>query len=113
MHINLNDYKRKLLEFRSELVDQNESEKESTKTVELDQSRIGRLSRMDAMQSQQMAIEANRRRKIQLQKIDLALKRIENNTFGFCSQCDEEINPKRLEFDLTVSLCINCANGKI
>ena len=35
-------------------------------TVELDQSRVGRLSRMDAMQSQAMHLEADRRRVLEM-----------------------------------------------
>ena len=49
---------------------------EAAETVELDQTRVGRLSRMDALQSQAMSLEAQRRRRVELQQIDAALRRI-------------------------------------
>lgn len=105
-------FKNKLLEFRKKLVDHSLSTEEDSKTVELDQSRMGRLSRMDAMQSQAMAVEAKRRRNIQLQRIEAALKRIESNNYGLCVNCEDEIDPNRLEFDPTTFLCIECAENR-
>ena len=105
-------FKKKLLKLREELIHQSQSTEESTKAVELDQSRMGRLSRMDAMQSQAMAVESKRRREIQLQRIEAALKRIENKNYGLCVNCEDEINIERLEFDPTTFLCIECAENK-
>jgi DnaK suppressor protein len=85
---------------------------EGTATVELDQSTVGRLSRIDAMQMQQMNLESERRRQRELVALDAALSRIKNDEYGLCLQCDEEINPKRLEIDLTARYCINCANKR-
>jgi DnaK suppressor protein len=75
----------RLLELRKELLSLAELGDESAAVVELDQSKVGRLSRMDAMQAQAMAQASAERR-------------------------DELINPKRLEFDPTVTLCIECAS---
>ena len=36
--------------------------------------------------------------------------RIDDDEYGYCRECDEPINPKRLEFDPTVLLCIECAS---
>jgi len=77
--------------------------------VELDQSKVGRLSRMDAMQAQAMAKASAERRKVMLVKIVAALARIDDDVFGYCLACDEPINPKRLELDPTATLCIACA----
>ena len=49
-------FRNKLDELVAELNEDLESNQDSTRTVDLDTS-IGRLSRMDAMQSQQMALE--------------------------------------------------------
>ncbi|MBE0508599.1 MAG: TraR/DksA C4-type zinc finger protein [Marinospirillum sp.] len=78
-------------------------------TVELDQSRVGRLSRMDALQGQQMALEAERRRNQQLRQVLAALKRIEAGDYGDCAECGEPIAPGRLEYNPAVECCINCA----
>ena len=109
--IDINYYKKLLLNLKSETEIQSKIAKESTKTVELDQSRVGRLSRMDAMQSQALAVETERRRKIKLQKIDIALKRIESGEYGYCAQCDEIISKGRLDIDPTSIICVKCAAG--
>jgi DnaK suppressor protein len=100
----------KLLQLRAELEAAAETGKESAAVVELDQSKVGRLSRMDAMQAQAMAKAAERRREETLRRIEAALKRIDNDEYGYCARCDEPINPKRLEFDPTATLCIDCAS---
>lgn len=84
--------------------------KEARAAVELDQTKVGRLSRMDALQGQQMALAADRRRTLELQNIDAALKRLEAGDYGYCVRCDEPIAPKRLAFDPSTPLCIACAS---
>jgi DnaK suppressor protein len=77
--------------------------------VALDQQAVGRLSRMDAMQQQAMAQAAERARARDLQRIDAALRRIEDDEYGYCSDCGDEIAGKRLEIDPMANLCVNCA----
>lgn len=77
--------------------------------VELDQTRQGRLSRMDALQSQAMAKATAERRAQALRRIDAALRQIESGEFGYCVVCDEPIAPRRLENDPSVPTCIACA----
>ena len=82
---------------------------EAAAPVELDQSKVGRLSRMDAMQSQAIARDSQARRTARLGEIDAALKRLDDGTYGECLECGESINPARLEFDPAAALCIRCA----
>lgn len=82
---------------------------EAAKPVELDQTRVGRLSRMDALQNQEMAKETDRRRQAELERIEAAFQRLEADEFGECANCGEDIAVKRLELDPTVVVCINCA----
>ena len=103
--------KQQLLELRKSLQEQEAAAQETGKPVELDQARVGRLSRMDAMQSQQMALETVRRRQDQLQKIAGALQRIASNEYGDCFVCGEEIPLQRLQVDPTSTRCIACAEG--
>lgn len=100
----------KLLALRAELEAIAATGDESAAVVELDQSKVGRLSRMDAMQAQAMAQASVQRRDQTLRKITAALGRIERDEFGLCHSCEEPINEKRLDFDPTVTLCIDCAN---
>ena len=104
------DMRERLLELRQELESVAATSKESSQVVELDQAKVGRLSRMDAMQAQQMAQASGRRRELMLRQISAALQRSENNDYGYCQSCEEPIPQKRLEFDPTALLCIHCAS---
>ncbi len=88
-----------------------DSSAEARRTVELDQSRVGRLSRMDALQSQAMSVETDRRRKVELQQIEAALGRIVDGDYGTCTGCGEAIGPKRLALNPTTPVCIDCAQA--
>ena len=106
----LNDKARAMLvKQKGELEELQKISEESRNTVTLDQQSVGRLSRMDAMQMQEMAQATERQRKLQLEKIESALKRIDQNEYGFCSNCGEEIEIKRLQIDPATLSCIQCA----
>lgn len=81
-------------------------------TVELDQSRVGRLSRMDAMQAQAMSQDGRRRREAKLRGVARALRRIEDDDFGWCEDCGEAIHARRLMADPTATLCVACATER-
>ncbi len=100
-----------LIALRAELQSVTDTAESSAQPVELDQQRVGRLSRMDAMQVQAMARAAGRRREVSLQGIAAALARIESGEFGHCQGCDEPIGENRLRFDPAVALCIDCASA--
>ena len=103
-------FRQKLLDLRAELLAREGSSKDAAQPVELDQTGMGRLSRMDAMQAQQMALEGARRRKRQLQKIDGALRRIEAGEYGRCFICEREIGAGRLSADPTITRCRDCVD---
>jgi len=105
-------YRQKLLDLEQTLLLAQETGDEAEQAVELDQSRVGRLSRMDAMQAQAMSIETGRRRRQKLLQITAALKRIDEGEYGFCQDCGEEIAAARLDFDPAVLLCISCASKR-
>lgn len=77
--------------------------------VDVDQQSVGRLSRMDSLQVQAMALATEERRRQQIARIDAALKRLDEGTYGECVICGETIAPKRLELDPAVPTCITCA----
>jgi DnaK suppressor protein len=85
---------------------------ESAGIVELDQSRVGRLSRMDAMQQQAMAIETRSRVQVRLRKLEAALDRIASGNFGLCCQCHDEITQDRLSADPAAVFCAECASER-
>ncbi|MEM0991188.1 MAG: TraR/DksA C4-type zinc finger protein [Pseudomonadota bacterium] len=77
--------------------------------VELDQSSVGRLARMDALQVQAMASAQSRRRTARLAAIRAALARLHADEFGYCESCGEPIARGRMELDPCVTRCIACA----
>ena len=103
-------WRSKLLALRTELEGIEQSGADATAVVELDQAKVGRLSRMDAMQAQAMAQASQQRREQTLRRIEAALQRLDEDEYGYCLDCGESVNPKRLEFDPTVELCIDCAS---
>jgi len=104
----LDDFRKRLLALKQEL-EEATMDDDGSAPVELDQSRVGRLSRMDAMQGQAMSVEMKRRRKATLTEIASALDRINCGDFGDCQACGEPIAIARLELDPAVRLCIGCA----
>ncbi len=101
----------RLVALKTELLALDEATADDRKPVELDQQSVGRLSRMDAMQVQAMAEATEAKRHLQVRRIDAALQRLDEDDYGFCITCGEEIQPKRLELDPTTPTCIECAKG--
>lgn len=108
--LDLDAFKKKLSENRSEIMDLEESAEANQTSIELDQTKIGRLSRMDALQVHAMEEETERRRDAEIHRIDAALKRMEEGDYGYCTRCGDQIPLKRLEFDPSTPLCVDCAN---
>ncbi|MDX1609038.1 MAG: TraR/DksA C4-type zinc finger protein [Halofilum sp. (in: g-proteobacteria)] len=104
-------FRRRLLELCEALEASQAAGDEAASTVELDQQRQGRLSRMDALGAQAMSAATQRRRGAMLARAQAALARLDEGEFGICAECGEPIDPRRLEFDPTVELCIACARS--
>ena len=107
--VEIKQIRQDLLHLKSELQQQEKTFHQSSAPVELDQARVGRLSRMDAMQVQEMAQEAARRRQHKLLEIEGALLRIESGEYGYCFVCAEEIDMRRLSINPTNTRCMACA----
>lgn len=102
-------WRRQLLELKAALEEIEEISREAGRTVELDQQSVGRLSRMDALQAQQMAHASEERRRETLTRIQGALRRLDAGEFGDCFVCGEEIDDRRLGVDPTLTRCLVCA----
>lgn len=76
--------------------------------VILDQSKVGRLSRMDAMQHQHMAESTLQQAKKRLKLIQQALNKISKEDYGYCELCDELITFARLQARPEARLCLKC-----
>ena len=101
-------FRERLRELAEEIKSDLASNSDDAGIVELDTS-IGRLSRMDAMQHQQMALELRRRRQNQLLRIENAFKRMDKGQYGVCGKCRKPIDESRLEIFPDVVTCVACA----
>ena len=95
----------------SELAAEDDLGRGGQRTVELDQQSVGRLSRMDALQSQAMAQAQQRRRDSQKIALAAALRRMDEGEFGYCEDCGDVIAEARLKANPAMMLCISCARG--
>lgn len=109
MAINSSAVEARLRERLQELAQEDAAAADSTAPVTLDQEAVGRLSRMDALQGQAMALAARDRRAAERWRIEATLIRLGTEDFGWCHACGEEIAEKRLVNDPTVTHCIRCA----
>jgi DnaK suppressor protein len=108
----LKTYESRLLDLRERISSLEDTRRESGKTVELDQARTGRLSRMDALQLQAMARAGQGRAAAELKRIDAALARIRAGAYGDCLECGAPIAPGRLEAQPAATLCVSCAEAR-
>lgn len=103
----LDDVRRVLEESEAATIAEIEQIKESTVPAEFDGS-IGRLTRIDAHQQQQMALHGQRSLEVKLARIRAALDRVRQRTYGACAECGAAISASRLKTTPEVPFCIAC-----
>lgn len=81
---------------------------EALKPVQLDQTAVGRLSRIDSLQNQSMTRNLHQREQTQLAQILAALRRIESGTYGTCTVCGSEVEFGRLMVFPEAESCQGC-----
>ena len=94
---------------KNDLLALSEAATDDRKPVELDQQSVGRLSRLDSMQVQAMARASDVRRTAEIRRIEAALRRVDEGEYGWCVECGEAVDPKRLEVDPAAARCADCA----
>ena len=88
--------------------EESESSEEEREAISPDVS-IGRLSRLDAMQMQEVAKEANRRREERIARLEVALDQLDEGTYGRCEACGDDIDYQRLKISPEATRCSHCA----
>ena len=107
------DFHRQRLQQALAKVDEDLAEaRASSGVVELDQSSVGRVSRMDAMQQQAMAQGMEERLRLRRRKIEAALVRLEQDSYGLCCDCGAELGAERLDADPATVFCASCAEER-
>jgi len=96
-----------LLALRDELSRDLAGSSKAAQPVDLDQP-IGRLSRMDAIQQQEMAQATRAGAMLRLKQVETALRRMEKGEFGICLECEDDVGYARLSARPEALLCVNC-----
>ena len=96
-----------LLRRREELEHVLALSKDGSAPVDLDQP-IGRLSRMEAMQQQQMVRASRSAQEAELRRVSVALADMDSGDYGHCRECDEPIPYRRLEIRPDTRICVTC-----
>ena len=102
------EYEKVLLQLREELKKSLADNKYAGEPVSPDNA-IGRLTRMEAIQSQHMAMETRRRHELRLRQVEAALVRVKEGSFGACLKCGQDIAFPRLDVKPEAVVCIDCA----
>ncbi|MBY8965938.1 TraR/DksA C4-type zinc finger protein [Algiphilus sp. NNCM1] len=84
----------------------------SASTVELDQTRVGRVSRGDALQQQAMAQAGRRVLQQRLNAVHAALQRLQQGFYGYCVDCEEAVALARLQRQPEAARCIACQSAR-
>jgi DnaK suppressor protein len=109
--LDLTFFKKRLEEQQATIQSGRAAQQKEGAPVKLDQTAVGRLSRMDAMQQQAMAQATTRRTDQEMQRIHTALSRLQSGDYGYCVKCEEEIAEGRLRADPAALVCIDCARA--
>lgn len=104
----LKNLRAKLLTARRAIEESLAANQDAAAVVELDQTRQGRVSRVDALQQQAMAQASQASGRQRLVAIDEALKRIDAGHYGDCEECGEPISAARLEAWPEARQCVEC-----
>ena len=81
--------------------------REGTRPVELNEP-IGRLTRMDAIQQQNVSAAARRNHELRLRQVKQALRLAEQGDYGLCRRCEEPIGYPRLAARPESPYCLHC-----
>lgn len=97
-----------LNEQKEQLQQQLESSEADVKPVTLDQQSVGRVSRIDAIQQQQMAIASQEQARNLLIATNNSLTRFDNGEYGYCLECGDPIGFARLQVQPQAEFCVAC-----
>ena len=108
--VQIEELRSALQERQAELHHFLEVTREGTRPVDL-QEPIGRLTRIDAIQQQEMTASNRRSSGIRLQQVTMALEAIARGDYGTCRKCEEPIGPRRLKARPEASYCLDCQDA--
>lgn len=83
---------------------------DAAKPVALDQTAVGRLSRMDSLQTQHLSADLHNRTQARHAQLIDALSRFDQGTYGSCLTCNAPIPYGRLVVMPEARTCASCGS---
>ncbi len=111
MNLQLNDIREQLVTKLSELDRALELTSDHAQTVVLDQTSVGRVSRVEALQDQQLGLAHQRQIAVEILLVKKALRKLDTGEYGLCERCDEDIPAARLKLIPECECCVVCLAG--
>jgi DnaK suppressor protein len=93
---------------RDQLMQAIEDDQGKMEPVQLDQQSVGRVSRIDAIQQQEMAKALKQQQRQHLQQLIRALNELDNDDYGYCQHCGHVIAFARLKARPESEMCVKC-----
>lgn len=81
------------------------------RATDLDQSAVGRLSRIEALQNAGLTQNLHARERQQLEEVVAALHRLDDGSYGLCTSCRGPIRYERLLVFPETRTCNSCGTG--
>ena len=103
----LKAFKKSLEEMRKQIIETARKTMEEESNFDTDDL-PDEIDQASSEYAQSMAFRLLDREKLLLAKINKAIQRIDDGSFGLCERCEEPISLKRLEARPVTTLCIRC-----
>lgn len=107
----LERFQQRLLEDKARILNHTEKNKNEELTLSHDDL-ADEVDLASSELNQSVALRLRDRERLLLQKIEIALNKIEKGNFGVCDVCEEPIETKRLEARPVAELCIRCKEAQ-
>jgi DnaK suppressor protein len=105
------EFRQLLHEKRLRLIEQAQ-ETLSTEMVLAPEDRFDEVDQASSEYMQAFSFRLRGRERFLMDKIELALKKIDDGSFGTCEECEEPISLKRLQARPEAPLCIQCKEAQ-
>jgi DnaK suppressor protein len=107
----LEEFRNLLLEKRDRLLEEAKRTLDSDMVISSDE-RMDEVDQASSEYMQAFAFRLRGRERFLMRKIDTALRKIEESTYGLCEECEEPISLKRLRARPEAQLCIQCKEAQ-
>ncbi len=110
-HAQLEEFRKILQEKRDKLLHEAKRTLDSEMVIEADE-RMDEVDQASSEYMQAFSFRLRGRERFLMDKIEHALRKIDEGTYGICEECEEAISLKRLQARPEAQLCIQCKEAQ-